>query len=126
MSGGGARGGVHPLHRTRPPFTCTRHPELNPQIVAPVVKACDLSPVSILRLAIAQFRPRKGDVSANLSRAGRVLAQAAAMEPHPHVIQFPETILSGYFVEGGVRENALSADDVVLALDAHWRARSQD
>ena len=81
--------------------------------------------MSILRLAIAQFRPKKGDVSANLARAGRVLAQAAAMEPHPHVIQFPETILSGYFLEGGVRENALSADAVVRALDVHWRAAAK-
>lgn len=81
--------------------------------------------MSTLRLAIAQFRPRKGDVAANLARAGEVLAQAAAMEPHPDVVQFPETILSGYFVEGGVRENALTADDVVRALDAHWRAAAR-
>ncbi|MEK6611976.1 MAG: NAD+ synthase [Gemmatimonadota bacterium] len=81
--------------------------------------------MSILRLAIAQFRPKKGDVAANLARAGEVLAQAAAMEPHPDVVQFPETILSGYFVEGGVRENALTADDVVRALDAHWRAAAK-
>ncbi len=74
-----------------------------------------------VRLAIAQFRPEKGNVAANLARAGRVLAQAAAMDPHPHVIQFAETILSGYFVEGGVRENALTADEVARALDASWR-----
>lgn len=86
---------------------------------------CDLSFVSILRLAIAQFRPKKGDVAANLARAGAVLAQAAAMEPHPHVVQFPETILSGYFVEGGVRENAMAADEVVRALDLHWRAAAK-
>ncbi|HEY5489681.1 MAG TPA: NAD+ synthase [Gemmatimonadaceae bacterium] len=78
-----------------------------------------------LRLAIAQFRPKKGDVAANLARAGEVLAQAAFMEPHPHVVQFPETILSGYFVEGGVRENALTADEVVRALDGHWRAAAK-
>ncbi len=64
-------------------------------------------------------------MAANLARAGEVLAQAAAMEPHPDVVQFPETILSGYFVEGGVRENALTADDVVRALDAHWRAAAR-
>jgi NAD+ synthetase len=81
--------------------------------------------MSSIRLALAQFRPEKGNVAANLARAGSVLAQAAAMDPHPHVVQFAETILSGYFVEGGVRENALSADEVVRALDAHWRAAAK-
>ena len=79
----------------------------------------------ILRLALAQFRPEKGNVAANLARAGQVLAQAAAMDPHPDVVQFPETILSGYFVEGGVRENALTAEEVARALDAHWRAAAR-
>ncbi len=81
--------------------------------------------MSTLRLAIAQFRPKKGDVAANLARAGSILAQAAAMEPHPHIVQFPEAILSGYFVEGGIRENAMSADDVVRALDGYWRAAAK-
>ncbi len=81
--------------------------------------------MSILRVAIAQFRPKKGDVSANLARAGEILAQAAALEPHPHVVQFPEAILSGYFVEGGIRENAMTPDEVVRALDGHWRAAAR-
>jgi len=81
--------------------------------------------MSILRLAIAQFRPKKGDVGANLARAGQILAQAAAMEPPPHVVQFPEAILSGYFVEGGIRENALTPDEVVRALDGHWRGAAR-
>ncbi|MBM3906520.1 MAG: NAD+ synthase [Gemmatimonadetes bacterium] len=79
----------------------------------------------MLRLAIAQFRPKKGDVAANLARAGEVLAQAAALEPPPHVVQFPEASLSGYFVEGGIRENAMTPDEVVRTLDAHWRAAAR-
>jgi NAD+ synthetase len=81
--------------------------------------------MSTLRLAIAQFRPKKGDVAANLARMGEVLAQAAAMEPPPQVVQYPEAILSGYFVEGGIRESAMTPDEVVRALDAHWRAASR-
>jgi NAD+ synthetase len=81
--------------------------------------------MSMLRLAIAQFRPKKGDVAANLARAGEVLAQAAALEPPPHIVQFPEAVLSGYFVEGGIRENALTPDEVVRALDGHWRAAAR-
>ncbi len=70
----------------------------------------------LLHIAIAQFRPRKGDVQGNLRRIGEVLAQAAALEPRPHVVQFPETALSGYFVEGGVREVALSAAELAAGL----------
>ncbi|MDQ8153021.1 MAG: NAD+ synthase [Gemmatimonadota bacterium] len=81
--------------------------------------------MSTLRLAIAQFRPKKGDVAANLARMGEILAQAAAMDPPPQVVQFPEAILSGYFVEGGIRESAMTPDEVVRALDVHWRAASR-
>ncbi|MBW7934299.1 MAG: NAD+ synthase [Gemmatimonadaceae bacterium] len=81
--------------------------------------------MSTLRLAIAQFRPKKGDVDANLARIGAILAQAAALEPPPQIVQFPEAILSGYFVEGGIRESAMTADEVVRALDAHWRAAAR-
>ena len=74
----------------------------------------------LLHLAIAQFRPRKGDVQGNLRRVGEVLAQAAALDPRPHVVQFPETTLSGYFVEGGVREIALTADELAAGIAAAY------
>ncbi len=74
----------------------------------------------LLHLAIAQFRPRKGDVQGNLRRVGEVLAQAAALDPRPHVVQFPETTLSGYFVEGGVREIALTADELATGIAAAY------
>jgi NAD+ synthetase len=75
----------------------------------------------LLHLAIAQFRPRKGDVQGNLRRVGEVLAQAAALEPRPHVVQFPETALSGYFVEGGVREMALTAAELAAGVAAAYQ-----
>ena len=74
----------------------------------------------LLNIAIAQFRPRKGDVKGNLRRVGEVLAQAAALEPRPQVVQFPETALSGYFVEGGVREMALTADELAAGIAAAY------
>ena len=73
-----------------------------------------------LNLAIAQFRPRKGDVPGNLRRIGEVLAQASTVVPRPHVVQFPETAPSGYFVEGGVRELALSADELAAGVGAAY------
>ena len=76
----------------------------------------------LLQLAIAQFRPRKGDLPGNLRRVGEVLAQAAALDPRPDVVQFPETTLSGYFVEGAVRELAITADDAAARVAAAYRA----
>ena len=70
-----------------------------------------------LTLALAQFQPRKGDYAANLARIGAILAQAAALEPRPRLVCFPETALSGYFLEGGVREHAVTAGQ--LAADLH-------
>src|SRR2546427_9004225 len=61
------------------------------------------------RLAIAQIRPTKGDYAANLQRIGGVLAQLAQIEPRVDLLIFPETSTSGYFVEGGVRDVAVTA-----------------
>ncbi len=62
-----------------------------------------------LRIAIAQIRPKKGDYAENLRRIGGVLAQFAGWETPPQLVVFPETAVSGYFVEGGVRELAVTA-----------------
>jgi NAD+ synthetase len=74
------------------------------------------------RLAIAQLRPTKGEYAANLQKIGGVLAQAARLERSPELIVFPETVTSGYFVEGGVREVAVTAGtlyrDLALAHGA--------
>jgi NAD+ synthase (glutamine-hydrolysing) len=78
--------------------------------------------MSRLHLAIAQFRPRKGDVAANTKRIGEILAQAASLEPAPDVVQFAETVLSGYFVEGAVRETATTAEKLAVALGESYRA----
>jgi NAD+ synthetase len=68
-------------------------------------------------LALAQFQPRKGDYAGNLARVGQLLAQAATLEPRPRLVCFPESALSGYFLEGGVRELAVTAGQ--LAADLH-------
>ncbi|MDB4892098.1 MAG: nadE [Gemmatimonadetes bacterium] len=68
-------------------------------------------------IALAQFQPRKGDYAGNLARIAAMLAQAATVEPRPQLVCFPETALSGYFLEGGVRELAVTAGK--LAADLH-------
>ncbi|HET8770864.1 MAG TPA: NAD+ synthase [Gemmatimonadaceae bacterium] len=77
--------------------------------------------MSAFTVAVPQFRPTKGDVPGNLDRIGSLLAQAAALEPRPQVVVFAETILSGYFVEGGVREMALTVEELTAELEARYR-----
>jgi NAD+ synthetase len=78
-------------------------------------------PIRPLTLAVCQFAPRKRDVAGNIARIGRLCAQATSSEPSPQVIQFPETALSGYFVEGGVRELACTAGALANDLDDAYR-----
>lgn len=69
-------------------------------------------------VALAQFRPVKGRVSANLERIEQCFRDAAALATPPDVLVFPETILTGYFLEGGVREHATTAGALFEALVA--------
>lgn len=67
-------------------------------------------------LAIAQFRPTKGDTEATLADVQDVLRRAVALESRPQLVVFPETALTGYFLEGGVREEAVSAESLFERL----------
>ena len=64
----------------------------------------------MLRLAIAQMRPRKGAYEENLCRLGELFRQAAAWDAPPELMLAPEAALTGYFLEGGVRELAIPAE----------------
>jgi len=74
-----------------------------------------------LDLAIVQLRPRKGDYAANIARIGALLARTAALEPRPTLVQFPETVVTGYFVEGAVRDLAVTAGELARDLDAAYK-----
>jgi NAD+ synthetase len=77
------------------------------------------------RLALAQFRPVKGDYAANVERLGALLAQAAALEPKVDLLVTPEAATSGYFVEGGVREVAVTAGTLLRDLaEVHGTAKA--
>jgi NAD+ synthetase len=67
------------------------------------------------RIALAQIRTTKGDYGANLARLGAVFAQVAQLDPIDLVIT-PETVTSGYFLEGGVRELAVTTGTLVKDL----------
>src|SRR5437899_3568308 len=74
------------------------------------------------RLAIAQLRPTKGDYDANLQKIGGVLAQIAKLDPPVDLVIFPETVTSGYFVEGGVRDVAVTAGTLFRDLTLEHEA----
>ena len=74
-----------------------------------------------LTVAVAQFAPVKGNLSANLAQVRAILAQVDRLEPRPELLVFPETTLSGYFVEGGVRDLALTAGALTRELARMYR-----
>lgn len=71
----------------------------------------------MLRLAVAQFKPSKGEYAHNLKRLGTLFAQLAEWPSPPDLLVMPEASMTGYLVEGGVREVAVTAgtlfDDLV-------------
>jgi NAD+ synthase (glutamine-hydrolysing) len=70
----------------------------------------------LLRLGLAQFRPAKANYTANRAQIAALLAQAIAQDPRPDVLHFPETSLTGYFLEGGVRDLAVTAGTLAADL----------
>lgn len=76
----------------------------------------------MLRLAIVQFRPRKGAYAENLKQLEACLREAGELPEPPDLLLLPETALSGYFLEGGVRELARTAEQVAGDIAAVHRA----
>ena len=75
----------------------------------------------MLRLAIAQLRPHKGAYEENLCRLGALFREAGAWAEPPDLMVAPETALTGYFLEGGVRDLAVSADQLFDDLAGQHR-----
>src|SRR5437899_7543997 len=77
-------------------------------------------------LALSQFRPTKGEYADNVARIGAVVTQAAQLDPQPDLVVFPETATSGYFVEGGVKELAVTAGTLARDLAAAYHGPAID
>ncbi len=71
-----------------------------------------------LRVAVAQIRTRKADYPENLRKVGATLADISRWERPPGLMVFPETVMTGYFVEAGVRECAVTAGTLCSDLAA--------
>jgi len=70
----------------------------------------------VLRLAIAQIRPRKGAYEENLCRLGALFREVGSWPEPPELLVAPETALTGYFLEGGVRDLAITGDQLFADL----------
>src|SRR6266576_4517661 len=79
-----------------------------------------------IRVALSQFRPSKGEYAENVTRIGSVITQAAQLDPKPELVVFPETATSGYFVEGGVKELAVTAGTLARDLTAAYHGPTID
>jgi NAD+ synthetase len=75
----------------------------------------------VLRLAIAQMRPRKGAYEENLDRLGVLFREAARAAAAPELLIAPEAALTGYFLEGGVRDLAVTAERLFEDLSCRHR-----
>jgi NAD+ synthase (glutamine-hydrolysing) len=76
-----------------------------------------------LTVALAQFRPAKGRLADNLDLIERCFRESSAAGVPADVLVFPEAILTGYFLEGGVREKATTAGELYeLLSERHARS----
>ena len=87
-----------------------------------------------LRVALVQFKPTKADVARNIQAVRDIIGAHANQAD---LMVFPEAALSGYFLEGGVAEAALTVErlidmlgpppaggpDVVIGFYERWRRR---
>jgi predicted amidohydrolase len=62
-------------------------------------------------IACAQIAPDKAQVDTNLDKIAKSILQAA--EEGADLVVFPEASTTGYFLEGGVLESAISADHLI-------------
>lgn len=76
-----------------------------------------------IQVAVGQIKPKKGDYAYNLRRVGDLFEQLESLEQSTDVLVLPETVLSGYFLEGGVREVARSREELFADLLHLYRER---
>lgn len=76
----------------------------------------------MIDLAITQFEPHKAAPEDSLESIGEVLRRATTGDRPADLVLFPEASLTGYDLEGGVRECARPAERVHRRLRELWAA----
>lgn len=77
-----------------------------------------------LNVLAAQMKPKKGDYNANLKLVGGLFSQIQTDKIVADVLVLPETAMTGYFLEGGVREVARTTDELFRELQAEYLANT--
>ncbi len=72
-----------------------------------------------MRHVLLQFKPEKGRFKENLARLSGHLASLRPLRPQ--VVVLPEAALTGYFLQGGVRELALTREELYEAVLSAYR-----
>jgi predicted amidohydrolase len=82
----------------------------------------------MLKLSVlsAQIKPKKGDYRANLAIVGQIFTQIKDAPLPADVLVLPETAMSGYFLEGGVREVARTKEEIFNELNEEYLAHGPD
>lgn len=65
-------------------------------------------------LALAQTRPKKGDLESNLDAIAEASLQAA--DEGAELVVFPESAATGYYLEDGVGKHSIGADELLDGL----------
>lgn len=78
----------------------------------------------MIRHAVLQLKPEKGHVKKNLEAIFKALTELRPRKPDVAVA--PEAFLSGYFLQAGVRELALTKDDLSVELEKMYRSLAWD
>src|SRR5581483_171368 len=76
-----------------------------------------------LNVAIGQISPRKADYAGNLQQLAALFERVDRLTPRPQVLHLPETALTGYFLEGGTEEVALTAGALAADLQRIYTSR---
>jgi N-carbamoylputrescine amidase len=73
-----------------------------------------------VRVALVQMKPAKGRYAENLATAGEAFSELAP--DRPHLIVFPESAFTGYFLEGAVYDLARTASAFASDLTRAWQS----
>jgi predicted amidohydrolase len=76
----------------------------------------------MIRHAVLQLKPEKGQISKNLQHIAQALSELRSYKPQVAVL--PEAFLMGYFLQGGVRELAMTREELAERLEAIYQSLS--
>ena len=75
----------------------------------------------VFNVGILQLKPAKGKRSQNLEHLKTAMQELLEAGEKPDVLVLPEAALTGYFLQGGVRELAVTRDSLFEELEDIWR-----